>query len=134
VRGCLSTEVGPCRLGIGSRLLGWILQRAKARQVGALYLLTCGASAFFCNHGFSEVHRARVPPARETPGVVGVESVRDAQGLGITVSYFRDLSAIAQFRELAEHRRVQDSGRRMGYKRHSVCIARVEHAYGFARD
>ena len=49
--------------------------------------------------------------AAEQPGYLGVESVRGADGVGITVSYWSSLEAIRAWRVHAEHRLAQEKGR-----------------------
>ena len=41
--------------------------------------------------------------AQQQPGFLGLESVREDNGLGITVSYWRDREAIAAWENHAEH-------------------------------
>ena len=48
--------------------------------------------------------------AAKQPGFLGVESARE--GLGITVSYWTDLDAIAAWKRNAEHLTAQGNGRR----------------------
>ena len=66
--------------------------------------------------------------ASQQPGFLGVESARDAGGLGITVSYWSSLEAIAAWRAHAEHRVAQASGRRKWYAHFELRVARVERA------
>lgn len=72
--------------------------------------------------------------ASEQPGFLGIESARDASGLGITVSYWSSLQAIADWRNHAEHRVAQEAGRRTWYEHYTIRIARVERAYGGSRN
>ena len=72
--------------------------------------------------------------AAQQSGYLGVESVRDEHGVGITVSYWRDLESIRQGREVAEHRDAQRDGRAKWYQRYQLRISRVEHDYGFDMD
>lgn len=67
--------------------------------------------------------------AREQPGFLGVESARE--GLGITVSYWASLDAIAAWKRHAEHVLVQANGRRGWYAHFKTRIAKVERDYGF---
>jgi heme-degrading monooxygenase HmoA len=60
------------------------------------------------------------------PGFLGVESVRDAHGLGITVSYWASLAAIRNWREHAEHQVAQSQGRSTWYHEYRLRICRVE--------
>ena len=62
------------------------------------------------------------------PGFLGVESTRGADGLGITVSYWESLEAIAAWKANAEHRVAQTSGRKKWYAHFETRVARVERA------
>ena len=59
-----------------------------------------------------------------------MESVRGADGAGITVSYWRDERAIAAWRRDAEHLAVQQLGRERWYGDYRVRVCRVERDYG----
>jgi heme-degrading monooxygenase HmoA len=67
--------------------------------------------------------------AQDQPGFLGVESARE--GLGITVSYWASLDAIAAWKRHAEHVAVQANGRRGWYSAFKTRIAKVERDYGF---
>ncbi|MDH4564723.1 MULTISPECIES: antibiotic biosynthesis monooxygenase [unclassified Pseudomonas] len=68
--------------------------------------------------------------AREQPGFLGVESARGADGLGITVSYWRDEESIRTWRVQAEHREAQRRGRAEWYRAFRTRVAYVERDYG----
>ncbi len=72
--------------------------------------------------------------AKDQDGCLGFESARDDSGLGITVSYWKDLDAIRMFREDVEHAEAQRSGRERFYQRYAVRISRVERDYEWCRD
>ena len=63
--------------------------------------------------------------ARRQPGFLGVESVRGDDGIGITVSYWVDRDAIANWRQQAEHLAVQALGRQEFYDWYRVRVAEV---------
>ena len=67
-------------------------------------------------------------------GFLGLESVRGADGLGITVSYWRDEKALLAWKRDTEHQKAQQGGRDAWYSAYEVRIAKVERAYGFARE
>jgi heme-degrading monooxygenase HmoA len=71
--------------------------------------------------------------AADQPGFLGVDSARGANGLGITVSYWRDEESIAAWRDHAEHTLARAHGREQWYASFSLHVARVERAYGFTR-
>ena len=68
------------------------------------------------------------------PGFLGIESARGADGLGITVSYWRDEDSIRAWKRDTEHEKAQLAGKQTWYSRYSVRIAKVERAYRFAAE
>lgn len=79
--------------------------------------------------GYADMAERMLTLAAEQDGYLGVESARD--GLGITVSYWRDLDAIRQWKQQVEHREAQRLGREQWYSGYRVRIAKVEREYGF---
>jgi heme-degrading monooxygenase HmoA len=67
--------------------------------------------------------------ALEQPGCLGAETVRDADGLGITVSYWVDENSVSSWKTQAEHLVAQRLGKERWYKHYELRIARVERAY-----
>ena len=63
--------------------------------------------------------------AQRQPGFLGVESVRGEDGIGITVSYWVDRPAIANWRQHAEHLAAQALGRQEFYDWYLIRIAEV---------
>lgn len=85
------------------------------------------------DRGYGAVADRMVELATRQPGFLGVESVRDpATGLGITVSYWTGEDAIRAWREDAEHRVAQETGKVVWYSDYQMRIAKVERAYGKA--
>jgi heme-degrading monooxygenase HmoA len=64
--------------------------------------------------------------AAEQPGFLGVESARDANGFGITVSYWKDEASIAAWKANARHRQAQAAGKTRWYADFKLRVARVE--------
>ena len=79
--------------------------------------------------GYGPMADRMVELAQRQPGFLGIESVRGADGFGITVSYWSSLEAIATWKAHAEHRIAQETGRRQWYQHFETRIARVERAY-----
>ena len=80
--------------------------------------------------GYGAMADFMVELASQQPGFLGVESVRDASGFGITVSYWASQEAIAAWREHAQHRVARDTGRKKWYERFETRVARVERVSG----
>ncbi len=81
------------------------------------------------DHGYGAMARRMEELAAEQPGYLGIESVRGADGLGVTVSYWKDLESIARWKQNMEHRGAQKGGREKWYAHFTVRIARVEREY-----
>jgi heme-degrading monooxygenase HmoA len=79
--------------------------------------------------GYQLTSAAMEALAAAQPGYLGMETARDR--LGITLSYWRDLEAIAAWRRAAEHLAAQRAGRSRWYSAFAVRIARVEREYAF---
>jgi heme-degrading monooxygenase HmoA len=67
--------------------------------------------------------------AAQQPGYLGVESVRGADGFGITVSYWDSEQAIVGWKANAEHRAAQTRGWSTWYQHFELRVAKVERAY-----
>ena len=63
--------------------------------------------------------------AQQQPGFLGVESVRGDDGIGVTVSYWRDREAIRNWRINREHFAAQQMGRKEFYDWYHVRVAEI---------
>jgi heme-degrading monooxygenase HmoA len=81
--------------------------------------------------GYAQMAQRMGELAECQPGYLGVESSRDAQGLGITVSYWRSLEDIRAWRSQSEHVAAREQGRRDWYRLYQLRIARVERQYAW---
>ncbi|MBL9139580.1 MAG: antibiotic biosynthesis monooxygenase [Verrucomicrobiales bacterium] len=82
------------------------------------------------DHGYGAMADRMVALAAQQPGFLGVESVRDAEGVGITVSYWESEAAIRDWRRNAEHLEAQRRGRDEWYAAFQLRVCRVEREYG----
>jgi len=83
--------------------------------------------------GYAEATARMDERVRAVPGFLGVDSTRGPDGVGITVSYFRDAEAVRAWREDPEHTANRARGREQWYDAFEVRVATVERAYGFTR-
>ena len=82
--------------------------------------------------GYDTMAEAMVNLAAQQPGFLGVESARDS--IGITVSYWESLEAIANWKQNSAHLVAQQRGRDLWYQAFKTRICRVERDYDFARQ
>ena len=80
--------------------------------------------------GYDKTAARMVELAAQQPGFLGVESVRGAEGFGITVSYWESLDAISSWKKHMEHQTAQEAGKRTWYADYQIRVCRVERAYG----
>jgi len=81
--------------------------------------------------GYGEMSEVMLRLAAEQRGYLGVESAREE--VGITVSYWRDLDSIREWKRHADHLIAQRTGRTTWYEAYTTRIARVERDYSFER-
>ncbi len=79
--------------------------------------------------GYAKMAEEMESLARKQPGFLEMESARD--GLGITVSYWESLEAIADWKANMDHRQAQKNGIKIWYSWYKVRICRVEREYEF---
>lgn len=82
--------------------------------------------------GYAEMAEKMVKLAAKQPGFLGMESAR--QEVGITVSYWRDIESIKNWKAEAEHLKAQKLGRGQWYSGYTTRIAKVEREYSFSVD
>lgn len=82
--------------------------------------------------GYEETSALMMELAARQPGYLGVDHAREE--IGITVSYWESLEAIAGWKAQADHQLAQDKGREKWYSEYRIRICRVEKEYGFFRD
>jgi heme-degrading monooxygenase HmoA len=79
--------------------------------------------------GYSEMAEAMETLAKQQDGYLGIESARSE--IGITVSYWKDLESIRNWKQNMDHLEAQRKGRASWYKSYTVRIALVEREYSF---
>jgi heme-degrading monooxygenase HmoA len=79
--------------------------------------------------GYEQMGEKMFEMALEQPGCLGAESTRDGDGLGITVSYWKDEVSIAAWKAKAEHLVAQRLGMERWYTHYELRVAKVERCY-----
>ncbi len=79
-------------------------------------------------NGYGQAANRMVELAEQQPGFLGVESARE--DVGITVSYWSDLTSIKNWKANSEHLEAQKNGREHWYSSFKIRIAKVERDYG----
>ena len=82
------------------------------------------------DEGYADTAEEMMALASEQPGFLGVESVREQSGLGITVSFWKDEESIRKWKDHAAHRRAQQFGRDRWYGSYRIRVVKVVREYG----
>lgn len=83
---------------------------------------------------YGDMSNHMVELVKGVDGFLGMDSVRGADGRGITVGYFRDDEALKTWRENLEHRQAMQLGRENWYDEYSLHVTRVERSYTWTRE
>ena len=83
------------------------------------------------NDNYTEMALKMETLAKQQPGFLGVDSARNE--IGITVSYWESLEAIANWKQNLDHLDAQFLGRQKRYENYVVRIAKVEKEYSFEK-
>lgn len=79
--------------------------------------------------GYQQMAEKMESLAKQQEGFLGIESARES--MGITVSYWKSLESIKQWKKHSEHLIAQQKGRSHWYDWYHVRICKVEHEYDF---
>ncbi|MET6989366.1 antibiotic biosynthesis monooxygenase family protein [Sediminicola arcticus] len=84
------------------------------------------------DNGYASMANLMEEMAKQQPGYLGIESARD--NIGITVSYWKNLQAIADWKQQTEHILAQKKGISDWYGSYKVRICLVEREYSFSKE
>jgi heme-degrading monooxygenase HmoA len=93
------------------------------------YMVVFTSQRSAVEQGYAEMSERMVLLATQQPGFLGVESARGTDGLGITVSYWKDLESIRAWKANVEHRVAQSRGKSTWYADYRLRVAKVERDY-----
>ena len=80
--------------------------------------------------GYDEMSEKMGELVKAHAGFIGMESVRDEAGQGITVCYWEDLESIEAWKQNVEHQEAQSLGIQKWYQDYYLRVAKVERDYG----
>lgn len=83
--------------------------------------------------GYAQTAQEMEELAAKQPGYLGIDSVRDENGVGITVSYWHSEEAILAWKRNADHLTAQRLGRETFYRSYELRVAKVERAHSFTK-
>ncbi len=79
--------------------------------------------------GYSQMAERMFQLASNQDGFLGMDSAKES--IGITISYWKDLESIQNWKNNPEHLKAQELGKSTWYKSFKVRITKVEREYEF---
>lgn len=83
--------------------------------------------------GYAKAAQEMVRAAEQFPGYRGIHSVRGADGVGITISYWESEDAARAWKQDAAHTAIREQGRAAWYEWYEMIVADVTRSYGWRR-
>lgn len=81
------------------------------------------------DHGYADMSQLMDALSKQQEGYLGMESARNE--VGITVSYWKELESIKNWKQQTDHLMAQRQGRSDWYSWYKVRICKVEREYEF---
>ena len=82
------------------------------------------------NDGYDAMAEQMELLAAQQAGFLGIENARNEEGFGITVSYWSNKEAIANWKQQTDHLAAQQRGKTDWYQAYRVRVCLVEKEYG----
>lgn len=118
---------------LSSRAIWLYVRHMTTHTSGTIAVIFVAQRTLVDERGYHAAASAMDRLAASQPGYVGIDSVRGADGLGITVSYWADDAAAKAWRDHPEHAAIRDAGRDRWYSAYSLHVAAVERSYDWAK-
>jgi heme-degrading monooxygenase HmoA len=83
--------------------------------------------------GYARADEEMNSAVRKARGYLGHDSISTAEGRGITISYWTDREAVAEWREEARHASVREEGRRSWYDHYRLIVTTIERSHEWSR-
>ena len=83
--------------------------------------------------GYAAAAQAMGALAAQQPGYLGMDSVRETSGLGITVSYWASDADAKAWRDQGEHALIREAGRDRWYSHYSLHVGEITRSYDWQK-
>ena len=83
--------------------------------------------------GYAAASSEMEEAVKAMPGYLGMNSARSPEGIGLTISYWKDEESTAGWRDHQRHTEIRGEGRNRWYDWYEVIVARVERSYAWTR-
>ena len=101
---------------------------------GAIAVIFLSGRSGVDDAGYAAAASAMETAAAARDGYLGIDSTRGADGVGITISWWRNEAAALGWRDDPDHAAIRERGRVVWYDWYRVIVATVERAYEWRRS
>ena len=108
-------------------------QNASLPPVGATAVIFLSQRTDEDAQGYDEAASVMDALAATQPGYLGIDSLRDEDGFGITISYWADDASARAWRGNAEHAAIREIGRERWYAHYRLMVTQVGRAYAWSK-
>jgi heme-degrading monooxygenase HmoA len=81
------------------------------------------------SEGYAEFNEELERIAKELPGFIQQDSAREIDGIGISISYWKEAETAKQFKKVSIHIEAQQKGRTHYYEWYDVKVCTVDRQY-----
>ena len=85
------------------------------------------------DENYSEINDKLEALAAKLSGFIKVESCRDKDGYGISISYWKTMEDAVNWKEVPYHKIAQEAGKDKWYESYSVDVCEVKRSYSFKK-
>lgn len=107
------------------------MQGGRAGEIAVVFMsVHTGAD----KDGYGAAADAMDRLAAEQPGYRGMQSARNPDGFGITVSFWADEATAKAWRDHPEHKAIRDAGRDRWYSAYEVAVGEIDRSYQWSAN
>ena len=81
--------------------------------------------------GYDKMNDQTYAEVEKIDGYIGYENFRNEEGLGVNISYWRDMEAAKNWKMNTLHQKAQTLGKEKWYKYYKIRICKVEREYEY---
>ncbi len=112
--------------------VSWSSESIRMNKQPPYYAVIFTSVLSDAQEGYAAMAEKMEELANKQPGYLGIEHAREQ--VGITISYWESLEAIAQWKAVLDHQEAQRLGREKWYQQYTTKICKVERVYSFHKE
>lgn len=103
-------------------------------HAGCIAVIFCAQRTQTDDEAYSAAAGVMSNLAAQQAGYLGQDSSRSSDGLGITISYWKDDAAAKAWRDHPVHSAIREQGRGKWYESYTLHVTRIERSYAWEKS